>query len=75
VAALIFYIPTCFSEIILIDIISYIRTANNSESILEFFLGVYSLTGLLMFLFISKYLVSLFLLIYPSGFSTFFFFQ
>jgi cellulose synthase/poly-beta-1,6-N-acetylglucosamine synthase-like glycosyltransferase len=42
-------------------------------SILEFFLGVYSLTGLLMFLFFSKYLVSPFLLIYTSGFFYVFF--
>jgi len=42
-------------------------------SILEFILGVYSLTGLLMFLFFSKYLVSPFLLIYTSGFFYVFF--
>ncbi|MGD8342828.1 MAG: glycosyltransferase family 2 protein, partial [Desulfobacterales bacterium] len=36
----------------------------NAVSILELFLGLYSLTGLLMFLFFSKYLVSPFLLIY-----------
>jgi cellulose synthase/poly-beta-1,6-N-acetylglucosamine synthase-like glycosyltransferase len=42
-------------------------------SILEFFLGVYSLTGLLMFLFFSKYLVSPFLLIYTTGFFYVFF--
>ncbi|MEJ2222769.1 MAG: glycosyltransferase family 2 protein [Desulfobacterales bacterium] len=40
----------------------------NAISILEFFLGIYSLTGLLMFLLFSKYLVSPFLLIYTSGF-------
>lgn len=42
-------------------------------SVLEFFLGVYSLTGLLMFLFLSKYLVSPFLLIYTAGFFYVFF--
>jgi cellulose synthase/poly-beta-1,6-N-acetylglucosamine synthase-like glycosyltransferase len=42
-------------------------------SVLEFFLGIYSLTGLLMFLFFSKYLVSPFLLIYTSGFFYVFF--
>ena len=45
----------------------------NATSILEFFLGLYSLTGLLMFLFFSKYLVSPFLLIYTSGFFYVFF--
>jgi len=45
----------------------------NAISILEFFLGVYSLAGLLMFLFFSKYLVSPFLLIYTSGFFYVFF--
>jgi cellulose synthase/poly-beta-1,6-N-acetylglucosamine synthase-like glycosyltransferase len=45
----------------------------NSISILEFFLGLYSLTGLLMFLLFSKYLVSPFLLIYTSGFFYVFF--
>jgi len=45
----------------------------NAISILEFFLGVYSLTGLLMFLFFSKYFVSPFLLIYTSGFFFVFF--
>jgi cellulose synthase/poly-beta-1,6-N-acetylglucosamine synthase-like glycosyltransferase len=45
----------------------------NAISILEFFLGVYSLTGLLMFLFFSKYLVSPFLLIYTTGFFYVFF--
>jgi len=47
--------------------------ALNAISILEFFLGLYSLTGLLMFLFFSKYLVSPFLLIYTSGFFYVFF--
>ena len=42
-------------------------------SLLEFFLGVYSLAGLLMFLFFSKYLVSPFLLIYTTGFFYVFF--
>jgi hypothetical protein len=45
----------------------------NAISILEFFLGLFSLTGLLMFLFFSKYLVSPFLLIYTSGFFYVFF--
>jgi hypothetical protein len=45
----------------------------SSISILEFLLGLYSLTGLLMFLFFSKYLVSPFLLIYTSGFFYVFF--
>ena len=45
----------------------------NAISILEFFLGIYSLTGLLLFLFFSKYLVSPFLLIYTSGFFFVFF--
>jgi cellulose synthase/poly-beta-1,6-N-acetylglucosamine synthase-like glycosyltransferase len=45
----------------------------NTVSILEFFLGLYSLTGLLMFLLFSKYLVSPFLLIYTSGFFYVFF--
>jgi len=45
----------------------------NSISILEFVFGLYSLTGLLMFLFFSKYLVSPFLLIYTSGFFYVFF--
>ena len=44
-----------------------------SISILEFFLGIYSLTGLLMFLFFSKYLISPFLFIYTSGFFYVFF--
>ncbi len=42
-------------------------------SILELFLGVYCLTGLLMFVFFSKYLVSPFLFIYTSGFFYVFF--
>jgi cellulose synthase/poly-beta-1,6-N-acetylglucosamine synthase-like glycosyltransferase len=42
-------------------------------SILEFFFGVYSLTGFVMFLFFSKYLVSPFMLIYTSGFFYVFF--
>ena len=42
-------------------------------SVLEFFLGVYSLAGLMLFLFFSKYLVSPFLLIYTSGFFYVFF--
>ena len=45
----------------------------SSISILEFLLGLYSLSGLLMFLFFSKYLVSPFLLIYTSGFFYVFF--
>ena len=45
----------------------------NAVSILEFCLGIYSLTGLIMFLFFSKYLVSPFLLIYTSGFFYVFF--
>lgn len=45
----------------------------NAISIVEFFLGAYSLAGLLMFLFFSKYLVSPFLLIYTSGFFCVFF--
>ena len=45
----------------------------NAISILEFTLGVYSLAGLLMFLFFSKYLVSPFLLIYTLGFFYVFF--
>jgi cellulose synthase/poly-beta-1,6-N-acetylglucosamine synthase-like glycosyltransferase len=45
----------------------------NSVSILEFILGLYSLTGLFMFLFFSKYLVSPFLFIYTSGFFYVFF--
>jgi len=45
----------------------------NSVSILEFILGLYSLTGLFMFLFFSKYLVSPFLFIYTAGFFYVFF--
>ena len=45
----------------------------NAISILEFVLGLYSLSGLLMFLFFSKYLVSPFLLIYTTGFFYVFF--
>jgi cellulose synthase/poly-beta-1,6-N-acetylglucosamine synthase-like glycosyltransferase len=45
----------------------------SAVSILEFLLGLYSLTGLLMFVFFSKYLVSPFLLIYTSGFFYVFF--
>jgi cellulose synthase/poly-beta-1,6-N-acetylglucosamine synthase-like glycosyltransferase len=45
----------------------------SAVSILEFFLGVYSLTGLLMFLFFSKYFISPFMLIYTSGFFYVFF--
>jgi hypothetical protein len=45
----------------------------NAISILEFILGLYSLAGLLMFLFFSKYLVSPFLLIYTLGFFYVFF--
>jgi hypothetical protein len=42
-------------------------------SALELLLGIYSLTGLIMFLLFSKYLVSPFLLIYTSGFFYVFF--
>jgi cellulose synthase/poly-beta-1,6-N-acetylglucosamine synthase-like glycosyltransferase len=42
-------------------------------SLLEFIFGVYSLAGLMMFLFFSKYLVSPFLLIYTLGFFYVFF--
>ena len=45
----------------------------NSVSILEFLLGLYSLAGLILFLFFSKYLVSPFLLIYTAGFFSVFF--
>ncbi|MGD2096724.1 MAG: glycosyltransferase family 2 protein [Desulfobacterales bacterium] len=45
----------------------------NAVSILELVLGIYSLTGMFMFLFFSKYLVSPFLLIYTSGFFYVFF--
>ena len=44
-----------------------------SIALLEFLLGAYSLTGLLMFLFFDKYLVSPFLFIYTSGFFYVFF--
>jgi cellulose synthase/poly-beta-1,6-N-acetylglucosamine synthase-like glycosyltransferase len=42
-------------------------------SILELFLGIYSLTGLLIFLFFSKFFVSPFMFIYTSGFFYVFF--
>jgi cellulose synthase/poly-beta-1,6-N-acetylglucosamine synthase-like glycosyltransferase len=45
----------------------------NSVSILEFVMGLYSLTGLFMFLFFSKYLVTPFLFIYTAGFFYVFF--
>jgi cellulose synthase/poly-beta-1,6-N-acetylglucosamine synthase-like glycosyltransferase len=45
----------------------------NSISIIEFFLGIYSLTGLFMFLFFSRYLISPFLFIYSAGFFYVFF--
>ncbi len=45
----------------------------NAISMLEFFLGLYSLSGLVLFLFFSKYLVSPFLFIYTSGFFYVFF--
>jgi cellulose synthase/poly-beta-1,6-N-acetylglucosamine synthase-like glycosyltransferase len=45
----------------------------NAVSLLELCLGLYSLSGLLMFLLFSKYLVSPFLLIYTSGFFYVFF--
>ena len=45
----------------------------NAVSILEFLLGLYSLSGLILFLFFSKYLVSPFLIIYTSGFFYVFF--
>jgi hypothetical protein len=45
----------------------------NSITVLEFFLGIYSLTGLFLVLLFSKYLVSPFLLIYTSGFFYVFF--
>lgn len=45
----------------------------NSVSILEFIMGLYSLTGLFMFLFFSKYLISPFLFIYTAGFFYVFF--
>jgi cellulose synthase/poly-beta-1,6-N-acetylglucosamine synthase-like glycosyltransferase len=45
----------------------------NSISIIELFLGIYSFTGFLMFLFFSKYLISPFLFIYTAGFFYVFF--
>lgn len=45
----------------------------SAVSILELFSGMYALTGFLMFLFFSKYLVSPFLLIYTAGFFYVFF--
>jgi cellulose synthase/poly-beta-1,6-N-acetylglucosamine synthase-like glycosyltransferase len=45
----------------------------NSTSLLELILGLYSLTGLILFLFFNKYLVSPFLMIYTAGFFTVFF--
>ena len=45
----------------------------NSISIIEFVLGVYSLTGFVMFLMFSKYIVSPFLLIYTASFFSVFF--
>lgn len=45
----------------------------NYISVLEFFLGLYSLTGLILFLLLSKYLVSPFLLIFTFGFFYVFF--
>jgi cellulose synthase/poly-beta-1,6-N-acetylglucosamine synthase-like glycosyltransferase len=45
----------------------------NSISIIEFVLGVYSLTGFVMFLVFSKYLVSPFLLLYAAGFFSVFY--
>jgi cellulose synthase/poly-beta-1,6-N-acetylglucosamine synthase-like glycosyltransferase len=45
----------------------------NAVSVLEFLLGLYSLSGLILFLFFSKYLVSPFLIIYTSGFFYVFF--
>ncbi|NQT69253.1 MAG: glycosyltransferase [Desulfobacteraceae bacterium] len=45
----------------------------NSVSIIEFILGLYSLTGFFMFLFFSKYLISPFLFIYTAGFFYVFF--
>jgi cellulose synthase/poly-beta-1,6-N-acetylglucosamine synthase-like glycosyltransferase len=45
----------------------------NSTSILELILGLYSLTGLILFLFLSKYLVSPFLMIFTAGFFSVFF--
>jgi cellulose synthase/poly-beta-1,6-N-acetylglucosamine synthase-like glycosyltransferase len=48
-------------------------TPLNPIMVLEFFLGLYSLAGLFLFLFFSKYLVSPFLLIYTAGFFYVFF--
>jgi cellulose synthase/poly-beta-1,6-N-acetylglucosamine synthase-like glycosyltransferase len=45
----------------------------SAMSILELFLGVYSLVGLVMFLAFNKYFVSPFMLIYTSGFFYVFF--
>ena len=45
----------------------------NAVSVLEFIMGLYSLAGLFLFLFFSKYLVSPFLLIYTAGFFYVFF--
>jgi cellulose synthase/poly-beta-1,6-N-acetylglucosamine synthase-like glycosyltransferase len=45
----------------------------NSTSLLELILGLYSLTGLILFLFFNKYLVSPFLMIYTAGFFSVFF--
>jgi len=45
----------------------------NAVSVLEFLLGLYSLSGLILFLFFSKYLVSPFLIIYTLGFFYVFF--
>jgi len=45
----------------------------NFISIIEFFMGIYSLTGLFMFLFFSRYLISPFLFIYSAGFFYVFF--
>ncbi len=45
----------------------------NAVSVIEFIMGLYSLAGLLLFLFFSKYLVSPFLLIYTAGFFYVFF--
>ena len=40
----------------------------SSISIIELILGLYSFTGLLLFLFFSKYFIGPFLLIYSAGF-------
>ncbi|MFZ0485252.1 MAG: glycosyltransferase [Desulfobacterales bacterium] len=45
----------------------------NFISIIEFFMGIYSLIGLFMFLFFSRYLISPFLFIYSAGFFYVFF--